>query len=106
PASGLPQVPDGSRLLVAGAVTHRQRPATAGGVTFVNLEDETGMVNVVCSPGLWARHRHLANAATALVVRGRVQNASGAVTMVADRLEALDMRSAEADLAGRSRDYR
>ena len=29
------------RVLVGGLVTHRQRPATAGGVTFVNLEDET-----------------------------------------------------------------
>ena len=25
-------------MLVAGAVTHRQRPGTAGGVTFLNLE--------------------------------------------------------------------
>jgi error-prone DNA polymerase len=38
----LDQVPDRSRVLVGGAVTHRQRPATAGGVTFMTLEDETG----------------------------------------------------------------
>ena len=44
-------------MLVGGLVTHRQRPATAGGVTFVNLEDETGMLNVTCSEGLWARYR-------------------------------------------------
>ena len=37
------------RVQVAGLVTHRQRPSTAGGVTFLNLEDETGMLNVVCS---------------------------------------------------------
>src|SRR6185312_3185418 len=43
------------RVLVGGLVTHRQRPATAGGVTFVNLEDESGMLNVTCSEGLWAR---------------------------------------------------
>ena len=36
-------------------VTHRQRPSTAGGVTFLNLEDETGMLNVVCSAELWRR---------------------------------------------------
>ncbi|QDQ96719.1 error-prone DNA polymerase [Tomitella fengzijianii] len=101
PASGLLTVPDGDRVLVGGAVTHRQRPATAGGVTFLNLEDETGMVNVVCSAGLWARHRRLAVTATALVVRGTVQNASGAVTVVADRLEPLDLR-----IAARSRDFR
>ena len=44
-------------MLVGGVVTHRQRPATAGGITFINLEDETGMLNVVCSPGLWQRYR-------------------------------------------------
>jgi hypothetical protein len=42
---------------VAGVVTHRQRPATAGGTTFINLEDETGLINVVVSKGCWARYR-------------------------------------------------
>ncbi|MDG3008911.1 error-prone DNA polymerase [Rhodococcus sp. D2-41] len=101
PADRLLDVEDGDRVLVGGAVTHRQRPATAGGVTFVNLEDETGMVNVVCSVGLWSRHRTLAQTATALLVRGKVQNAEGAVTVVADRLEPLDLR-----IAARSRDFR
>src|SRR5690606_19127710 len=39
----------GRRIEVAGLVTHRQRPATASGVTFLNLEDEHGLVNVICS---------------------------------------------------------
>ena len=92
PANRLLSVPDGTRVLVAGAVTHRQRPATAQGVTFLNLEDETGMVNVVCSRGVWARHRKLAQTASALVIRGVVQNATGAVTVVADRLGPIDLR--------------
>lgn len=100
-AAALPQVPDGTRVLVAGAVTHRQRPATAQGVTFVNLEDETGMVNVLCSPGVWSRHRRLAQSASALMIRGIVQNASGAVTVVADRMGRIDMR-----VGSRSRDFR
>ena len=53
----------------------RQRPATAGGVTFLNLEDETGMLNVVCSERLWARHRVVARPSAALVVRGPVERA-------------------------------
>ena len=63
PADQLLAVPDGTRVLVAGAVTHRQRPATAQGVTFINLEDETGMVNILCSQGFgratasWRRRR-------------------------------------------------
>ena len=51
PNAELVRVPDGAKVLVAGVVTHRQRPATAGGTTFLNLEDETGLVNVICSPG-------------------------------------------------------
>ncbi|RVW05161.1 error-prone DNA polymerase [Rhodococcus xishaensis] len=101
PASRLLDVPDGDRVLVGGAVTHRQRPATASGVTFINLEDETGMVNVVCSVGLWARYRRLATGAPALLVRGRVQNAEGAVTVVADHLQLMDLR-----MSSRSRDFR
>ncbi len=101
PADRLLGVPDGTRVLIAGAVTHRQRPATAQGVTFLNLEDETGMVNVLCSPGVWSRHRRLAQSASALVVRGVVQNATGAVTVVADRMGPLSMR-----VASKSRDFR
>ncbi|MCH9707898.1 MAG: error-prone DNA polymerase [Actinomycetia bacterium] len=101
PADQLLSVPDGTRVLVAGAVTHRQRPATAQGVTFMNLEDETGMVNVLCSPGLWSRHRRLAQTASGLVVRGIVQNTTGAVTVIADRMSKLSMR-----VPSRSRDFR
>lgn len=100
PADQLLQVPDGTRVLVAGAVTHRQRPATAQGVTFMNLEDETGMVNVMCSRGVWARHRKLAQTASALVIRGIVQNATGAVTVAADRMSPIDLK-----VRSRSRDF-
>lgn len=100
PADQLLKVPDGTRVLVAGAVTHRQRPATAQGVTFMNLEDETGMVNVMCSRGVWARHRKLAQTASALVIRGIVQNATGAVTVAADRMSPIDLK-----VRSRSRDF-
>ncbi len=101
PAETLGSVPDGDRVLIAGAVTHRQRPATAQGVTFINLEDETGMVNVLCTPGVWARHRKLAHTAPALLIRGQVQNASGAVTVVAERMGRISLT-----VGSRSRDFR
>jgi error-prone DNA polymerase len=101
PADALGSVPDGDRVLIAGAVTHRQRPATAQGVTFMNLEDETGMVNVLCTPGVWARHRKLANTAPALLIRGQVQNASGAITVVAERLGRISLA-----VGSKSRDFR
>ena len=101
PAGRLLDVPDGSRVLIAGAVTHRQRPATAQGVTFMNIEDETGMVNVLCTPGVWAGHRKLAQTASALLIRGQVQNATGAVTVVAERMGRISMK-----VGSRSRDFR
>ena len=94
-------MPDGDRVLIAGAVTHRQRPGTAQGVTFLNLEDETGMVNVLCTPAVWARHRKLAQTASALLIRGQVQNASGAVTVVAERLGSIKLA-----VGSTSRDFR
>ena len=91
PADQLRDVADGTRLRCAGVVTHRQAPRTAGGVTFLGLEDETGLMNVVIPVGLWNRQKVLARTAKALIVRGIVQNASGAVSVVADRLEPLPM---------------
>ena len=41
-------------------VTHRQQPATAKGTVFLNLEDETGLVNVICAKGVWKRFRTVA----------------------------------------------
>jgi len=100
-ATRLREAPDGSRVLIAGVVTHRQRPATAGGTTFVNLEDETGMMNVICSRGLWTRYRVVARTAAALLVRGRVEKADGVVNVIADRLDRLPLA-----LRSRSRDFR
>jgi error-prone DNA polymerase len=89
------------RVLVGGLVTHRQRPATAGGVTFVNLEDESGMLNVTCSEGLWARYRTVALGSAALLVRGRLERSpEGVLNLVADRLQRLPLA-----VTVRSRDF-
>lgn len=91
PADQLRAVEDGTRVRIAGVITHRQQPSTASGVTFLGMEDETGLMNVVISVGLWNRQRVVARTAKAMIVRGIVQNASGAVSIVADRLEPLEM---------------
>ncbi|HEY4378209.1 MAG TPA: OB-fold nucleic acid binding domain-containing protein, partial [Acidimicrobiales bacterium] len=83
-ASGLAAIEDGSRVVVGGVVTHRQRPATASGITFLNLEDETGLINVVCSKGCWTRHRHVARMSAALLVRGRLEKVEGVINVVAE----------------------
>ncbi len=90
-----------SRVLVAGVVTHRQRPATASGIVFMNLEDETGLINVICSPGLWQRYRRIARTSPALLVRGTLERADGVTNVVADRLEPLPL-----GMPTKSRDFR
>jgi len=105
-ASALSGVEHGSRVLVAGVVTHRQRPMTAGGTTFINLEDETGLINVVVSVGCWARYRPVAASAAALVVRGRLESTGSGdgpavINVIAEYLEPLVVPAA----AG-SRDFR
>ena len=81
----------GTVVRVAGVVTHRQRPQTAQGVTFLNLEDETGLINVVVSKGCWHRFRKVAREAPALVIRGRLERAEGVINVVAERLDPLPM---------------
>jgi error-prone DNA polymerase len=79
----------GSKVTVGGVVTHRQRPATAGGTTFVNLEDESGLLNIVVSKGCWAHHRRVVRTAAALLVRGRLERVEGVTNVIAERIEAL-----------------
>ena len=91
PAASLVGVEDRAKVLVGGVVTHRQRPATAGGTMFINLEDETGLINVVCSLGCWTRYRRVARSAPALLVRGRLEKVEGVINVVAERLDAMPL---------------
>jgi error-prone DNA polymerase len=100
-ATGLASVEPGRRVLVGGVVTHRQRPATAGGTLFVNLEDETGLINVIVSKGCWAAHRKVARTAPALLVRGRLERTSGVTNVIADQLQPLPLPAPT-----KSRDFR
>jgi error-prone DNA polymerase len=81
----------GAHVWVAGLVTHRQRPSTAHGTTFLNLEDESGMLNVICSEGLWKRYRRLARTAVGLRVRGVIEGVPGVINLVADKLLPLEL---------------
>jgi error-prone DNA polymerase len=92
----------GRRVEVAGLVTHRQRPATASGITFINLEDEHGLVNVVCSVGVWNLYRRVVRDAPGLIVRGMLERSvEGVTNLVADRFEDLQV-----EVGHRSRDFR
>ena len=102
-AEELRSAEDGTRIRVAGIITHRQRPNTASGLTFLGMEDETGLINVMVSRGLWVHQKKLARTSKALIIRGIVQNATGAVTVVADKLESLEIGAV---LSRGSRDFR
>jgi len=101
PSDRLRQLPDKTRITVAGIVTHRQRPATARGVTFINLEDEFGMINVICDPVIWQRHRRVAREAGGLLIRGMLERADGVVNVSAERIDRLNI-----SLRTTSRDFR
>jgi error-prone DNA polymerase len=69
----------------------------------MNLEDETGLMNVVVSQGCWKRHRAVARDAGALFVSGRLERSEGVVNVVAERIEALSLA---ASASVRSRNFR
>ncbi|MDW3219231.1 MAG: error-prone DNA polymerase [Acidimicrobiales bacterium] len=100
-AKGLEDAEGGGRVLVGGVVTHRQRPATASGTTFISLEDETGLINVVVSKGCWQRYKKSVRGAPALLIRGKLEKEEGVINVVADRVEPLPVGAAPA-----SRDFR
>jgi len=93
----------GERVRTAGLVTCRQRPATASGVTFVTLEDETGYVNLVVWSRVAERQRRVLLAARLLAVSGTVEREGEVVHVVAHRLE--DLSGLIGTLEARSRDF-
>jgi error-prone DNA polymerase len=91
-AAELAKKQDGERVRVAGVVVVRQRPATAKGIVFVTVEDETGFANAVVMPDEFARWRSVILGHPALVIEGRVQNRDHVVTLKPDRFSALPGR--------------
>jgi len=88
-ASDLPRGRAGRRVRVAGAVITRQRPGTAKGFVFLSLEDETGIANIIVNPDVFARDKRTIVDEPYLVVEGTLQNQDGAVSVKADRIDAL-----------------
>lgn len=86
----LTHVRHNSFVRVAGLVTHRQRPRTAGGVTFLTLEDESGTANIVVWSSVWQRFQHIARGSPALVVAGTLErSADGLPNIIAGAFEPL-----------------
>ena len=91
-ATDLQGMRDGGPVRVAGAVVVRQRPGTAKGFVFLNLEDETGLVNVVVPPPLFHRYRLTLVAEPFLVITGVLEHREGVISVRAGRIEPLRHR--------------
>ncbi|MBH3468491.1 MULTISPECIES: error-prone DNA polymerase [Pseudomonas] len=102
-SSELQGVEHGDNIAVAGLVVGRQRPQTASGVTFVTLEDEHGMVNVVVWRDIAERQRRALVGAQLLKVSGRLEQENGVRHLIARRLE--DVTPLLQGLDVRSRDF-
>ena len=84
----LPTVRNGSRVIVAALVA-RQRPPTANGVTFLLLEDETGQLNVIVMPPLYAKNRALVRGEPILLALECLQCSGGTINVIAEQLKSL-----------------
>jgi error-prone DNA polymerase len=102
-AAELKALPHGRFARVTGLVTGRQRPGTASGVTFVTLEDETGMVNVIVWRDLAERQRKELLRSSLLTVYGTLEREGEVVHLIAGRLR--DQTPLLGSLISRSRDF-
>ncbi|MBK7012999.1 MAG: hypothetical protein IPH43_10250 [Xanthomonadales bacterium] len=93
----------GRRVRCAGLVTVRQRPHTANGVTFVTLEDETGILNIIVWAALASSQRRILIESSVLGVEGELQSSEGVQHVIAHRL--LNLDALLAGIGPQSRDF-
>jgi len=105
-ARRLAEIPAGRIVTVAGLVLVRQRPATASGIIFITLEDETGIANLIVRPALFEANRRAVLGGRLLAARGKVEREgivihvlSRALLDLSDRLSVLS--EVECEPAGR-----
>jgi error-prone DNA polymerase len=89
-AQGLANLRNGRTVRVAGCVIVRQRPGTAKGITFLSMEDETGIFNVVVMPDLFDESRLTIVREPYLMFEGKVQNVDGVIHVLAKRVERIE----------------
>ena len=102
-ARELQGIAHGTDTRVAGLVTVRQRPASASNVTFLTLEDETGLVNIVVWQQLAHEQRRELLESRLLAVDGTLEKVDGVQHLIARRLH--NYNALIADLDARSRDF-
>jgi error-prone DNA polymerase len=104
PARALATHPPNRYVRTAGVVLVRQRPSTAKGITFVTLEDETGVANLIIRQDVWQKFYRVARTATAYLAAGRLQRQEGVIHVLVSKLE--DLSETLRGLESQSRDFR
>ncbi|MCP8898597.1 error-prone DNA polymerase [Gilvimarinus sp. HB14] len=102
-AADLRQCRHGAVVAVAGVVTGRQRPGTAGGITFMTLEDHTGNSNVIVWAATASAQKKAFYASRLLFIKGTVEHAEGVTHVIAGKLT--DISHCLEKLNSRSRDF-
>jgi error-prone DNA polymerase len=82
----LKHIRDGRRVAVPGLILVRQKPGSAKGVTFMTIEDETDVANLVIWPSLFEQQRRLILSAGMIACRGRVQREGQVIHVVAEHM--------------------
>ncbi|MGI8660191.1 MAG: OB-fold nucleic acid binding domain-containing protein, partial [Thermoleophilaceae bacterium] len=80
----------GSRVVVAGLVLARQRPATAKGVTFMLLEDEHGTINLIVPVRVYERCRAAVRGEPLVIADGRLERREGVTNVLVSEVRRLD----------------
>jgi DNA polymerase III alpha subunit len=104
PTEALWDLPTGRQVTTAGMVITRQRPGSAGGVTFVTMEDETGHVNLIVWKRIAEEQRAALLGSRLLEVRGPLQREGDVLHVIAQRLT--DLSALLGELSFESRDFR
>jgi error-prone DNA polymerase len=94
-AQELEQLGRNQRVCVAGCVIARQRPGTAKGFVFLSLEDETGIANIILAPDVFEQNRMTVTRNRFLRIEGPLQNQDGVIHVKAQRIEPLEITSAD-----------
>jgi len=101
-AQQLSELTPDRRVKVAGLVLMRQRPSTAAGITFVTLEDETGIANLVVYPSVWQHFRQAARFASVMLATGRLQREGDVIHVVCERLDDVSQMLEQIDAKARN----
>ena len=103
PTQELWERPNGAKVITAGLVITRQRPGSAGGVTFVTMEDETGHVNLIVWKRVALEQRAALLESRLLEVHGTLQREGDVQHVIARRL--IDLSAMLGDLSVVSRNF-